>query len=94
MKKKNRIILIIIAIIIVAFPLIFIGGEFVGADSQAEYIINSINPHYKPWFNGFSLELSPEMETFLFSFQAAVGAGVVGYILGYFKGKKNEKRVQ
>lgn len=96
MLKKN-IILIIVALIIVAFPLIFIkDAEFAGADGLAEDAVMEINPDYEPWFEPI-LELpSGEIESLLFSAQAAIGSGIVCFVLGRMtaKTKKEEKNVK
>ncbi len=61
--------------------------EWVGADEKAEETIKQISPDYKPWFSPVWEPPSGEIETFLFSLQAAVGALVIGYILGYYRGR-------
>jgi len=43
---------------------------------------------YKPWFEPIWEPPNSEIETFLFSLQAAIGAIIVGYFIGYYKGKK------
>lgn len=87
MDRKNMFLLTSVAVLLIAHPLIFIGGEFQGADFLAEELISSINPDFHPWLEKIFPELSGEMETFLFSFQAAAGAGIAGYILGNMRGR-------
>ncbi|HHV26788.1 energy-coupling factor ABC transporter substrate-binding protein [Anaerosalibacter bizertensis] len=88
-SSKKNILLLILALIIVITPLIFKGGsEFAGADDQAEGVIEEINPDYEPWFESLWEPPSGEIESLLFSVQVAIGAGVIGYILGNMKGKK------
>lgn len=88
-SSKKNILLLILALIIVITPLIFKGGsEFAGADGQAEGVIEEINPDYEPWFESLWEPPSGEIESLLFSVQVAIGAGVIGYILGNMKGKK------
>ncbi len=89
---KKNILLIIGVIILTFFPLMMVhktpapdGKEvevFSGADSQAEKMITTINPDYKPWFSPIFEPASGEVETFLFAFQSAVGALFIGYYLG------------
>ncbi|MCG4586012.1 energy-coupling factor ABC transporter substrate-binding protein, partial [Anaerosalibacter bizertensis] len=55
---------------------------------QAEGVIEEINPDYEPWFESLWEPPSGEIESLLFSVQVAIGAGVIGYILGNMKGKK------
>ncbi|MBW4828131.1 MAG: energy-coupling factor ABC transporter substrate-binding protein [Clostridiaceae bacterium] len=88
-SSKKNILLLILAVIIVITPLILKGGsEFEGADDQAEGIIEEINPDYEPWFESLWEPPSGEIESLLFSVQVAIGAGLIGYILGNMKGKK------
>ncbi|MGL4998859.1 MAG: energy-coupling factor ABC transporter substrate-binding protein [Cetobacterium sp.] len=94
MCKKNIFWLVLVVILIVFIPLFIIGGDFAGSDAQAEDLIMSINPTYKPWFENIFPPLGGEMETFLFSLQAAIGAGIVGYIIGNIKGKRYAKNIK
>jgi cobalt/nickel transport protein len=58
-----------------------------GADGLAEDKISEIAPDYEPWFDPIWEPPSGEIESLLFSLQAALGALVIGYYLGYHKGK-------
>jgi len=80
--------LLILAIIALAIlPLIFVRGEYGGADGEAEVAIGELEPDYEPWF-GSIIELpSGEIESLLFVSQAAIGAGVIGYVVGLYKGR-------
>ncbi|WMJ22027.1 energy-coupling factor ABC transporter substrate-binding protein [Paludicola sp. MB14-C6] len=93
MFKKN-LILIIIAVVIAVVPLvIFKNAEFAGADGLAEEAITKIDPNYKPWFEPIIELPSGEVESLLFCTQAAIGAGIMGFIFGRMtaKPKKEEK---
>lgn len=91
-EKNNKLfinlILIAIVIALAAVPF-FIAkdAEFGGADGQAKKAIGEINAGYQPWFNPIYKPASGEIESLLFAVQAAIGAGVIGYGLGYMKGK-------
>lgn len=86
---KTNILLVILAIALIVFPLLANpGAEYGGADGHAEEAITEINPEYEPWFTSFYEPPSGEIESLLFSTQAAFGAGIIGYILGKLKGKK------
>ncbi|MFW6264347.1 MAG: energy-coupling factor ABC transporter substrate-binding protein [Cyanobacteriota bacterium] len=75
-------------ILLSLLPLIFVRSEYGGADGEAEAAISEIQPDYEPWFNPV-LELpSGEIESLLFVSQAAIGAGVIGYVIGLYKGRR------
>lgn len=97
-KKKSypsNLVIIALVIFLAVLPL-FInkGAEFGGADGQAEELITEINPEYTPWFSSIWEPPSGEIESLLFALQAALGAGLIGYYLGYGKGKTSEKKVK
>jgi len=60
-----------------------------GSDDQAEMTIKQISPDYKPWFSPVWEPPSGEIESFLFSVQSAIGAFIVGYVVGKNKGRKD-----
>src|SRR5690349_19887036 len=86
--------LLVLAILALAVaPLIFVrGGEFAGSDDKAEKAITEIQPGYKPWFKSFFEPASGEIESLLFASQAALGAGVVGYAIGLYKGRSQQQK--
>ncbi|ABR30577.1 cobalamin biosynthesis protein CbiN [Thermosipho melanesiensis] len=87
--SKKHIILLSICIILVIFSLLINGGaEFSGADGQAEELIGTIAKDYSPWFSPIWEPPSGEIESLLFSLQAALGAIFIGYYFGYMKGRK------
>lgn len=88
---KKNLILIIIVILISVIPLLTLkNAEFAGADGLAETAITEIAPDYKPWFSPIYEPDSGEIESLLFALQAAIGAGVMGFILGRITAKKGE----
>ncbi|EKE04014.1 MAG: hypothetical protein ACD_20C00118G0004 [uncultured bacterium] len=93
MSKFKNIILIILVIAITAIPL-FIArdAEFAGADGQAKELISSINSNYKPWFKPLWEPPSGEVESLLFTLQAAIGAGFIGYFIGLARGRKGQPK--
>ena len=90
--KKNVILLVLILLIGVV-PLLLVKSEFGGSDDKGEEVIKTIKPNYEPWAKNLIELPGDETESLLFALQAAIGAGVVGYVLGYFKGeRKNAHR--
>ena len=80
--QKNT-VLVILVILLAALPLWLLpGAEFGGADGQAEEAILELDPGYEPWFSPLLEPASGEVESMLFALQAAIGAGVVGFVLG------------
>jgi cobalt/nickel transport protein len=64
-----------------------------GADQQAEQkIVEITGGEYEPWFSPLWEPPSGEIETFLFSLQAALGALAIGYFVGYFRGVREGMR--
>ncbi|MBP1926170.1 cobalt/nickel transport protein [Sedimentibacter acidaminivorans] len=90
MKRSNKnLLLLLVVVVLITSPLIFVkNAEFGGADGQAEGVITEINPNYEPWFSPLLEPASGEIESLLFSLQAAIGAGVIGYFFGLVKGKR------
>lgn len=92
MKNKRvvtNVILILLVIFITIIPFFVAkNGEFGGSDDQAEEAITQIDENYEPWFSPIFEPASGEIESLLFALQAAIGAGVIGFGLGYLKGKK------
>jgi len=88
--KKTNLILILLVVLITAVPLFYHpqGSAFNGADSQGSALIEQEHPDYQVWFEPLWEPPSGEIESLFFALQAAMGAGVLGYALGYLKGKK------
>ena len=83
--------LTIIPLIIVKHPATGPDGKLVqifkGSDDQASIAIKELAPGYKPWFKSIYNSPSPEIDTLLFALQAAIGAGFIGYYVGYSRGR-------
>ncbi|WP_414548121.1 energy-coupling factor ABC transporter substrate-binding protein [Anabaena sp. CCY 0017] len=89
----NNWLLILAVIILAVAPLIFIrDAEFNGADGEAEAAIGEVQPSYEPWFQPVFEPPSGEVESLLFSSQAALGAGVIGYVIGLYKERDRQQR--
>ncbi len=59
--------------------------EWGGADGEAEGVISEITGGtYRPWIDPVWEPPSGEIESLLFSLQAALGGLIIGYFLGYY----------
>jgi len=94
-KMKKVLLLafpIILLIGIVALPMLYLrDAELNGTDDDAVAEIEKINEKYTPWFQSLFQPPSDEIEGMLFALQSALGAGALGYGLGYLKGKSKQK---
>lgn len=94
MKAQNIGLLALVVVLIVVSVLIGShreGAEFAGSDGQAMEAVATLNPDYQPWF-GFIWEPPPEIASGLFALQAALGAGVLGYYLGFKRGQRQGRQ--
>ncbi len=80
-----------ILLILTAFVLIAVANaeSWAGADEKAEEAIKQISPDYEPWFSPIWEPPSGEIESLLFSLQAAIGAFAVGYVVGKNRASRN-----
>lgn len=80
---QKNLILIALVVLLAAFPLFYAkDAEFQGSDGLADEAISEINPDYEPWFSPIFEPKSGEIESLLFALQAAIGAGIIGFITG------------
>ncbi|HOI13261.1 MAG TPA: energy-coupling factor ABC transporter substrate-binding protein [Methanoculleus sp.] len=90
---------ITVAVLIIVFAVVFLiqdgaiqatlgDGEeaWGGADGEAAGIIEASG--YEPWAEPFWTPPSGEIESLLFALQAAIGAVIIGYVFGYWKGSR------
>jgi cobalt/nickel transport protein len=90
--RINTLLLLVVAALAV-LPLVLGLGDhkeepFTGADGEAEAAITELEPDYEPWFTPLYEPPSGEIESALFSLQAALGAGVLAYYFGLRKGRR------
>ena len=85
--KKNILLILVVVLISIAPLFLLKDAEFGGADGLAEEEITNIRADYEPWFSPLVEPASSEIESLLFALQAALGAGVIGFGIGYLKGK-------
>jgi cobalt/nickel transport protein len=88
--------LLVVAVVVLAIAPLFLvrGAEFGGADGEAEAAIQEINPNYQPWFSPLVKPASGEIESLLFALQAGLGAGVIGYVIGLYRGRHEQQASQ
>jgi cobalt/nickel transport protein len=90
---------IIFAVVVVVFAAVFLiqnahiqatlkpGEEsWQGSDDQGSDMILSTG--YHPWISPLWTPPSSEVESLLFSIQSGLGALVIGYFFGYYRGKR------
>lgn len=82
--NKNLLLLSSAAGIVLIALLIQQGSLFEGADALALNAIKDINPTYVPWARPLFQPPSTEVESLMFSLQAAIGAGIMGFIWGRY----------
>ncbi len=86
---KIAIVCLVLCVIIAVIPLTTIkDSEFGGADGAAEEAITKIDEDYEAWYEPILEPPGGETESLLFCLQAALGAGVFGYGLGYLVARK------
>jgi cobalt/nickel transport protein len=93
MNTKHYVILLAIVVAICIAPLILVpNAGFGGADGEAEQAISDTG--YEPWFTSIWEPPSGEIESLLFMLQAAIGALIIGYFIGYERGKRVKKEIK
>lgn len=90
----NNGLLAIAVLLLALFPLVFVRGEYSGSDNQAQDAIQELHPTYVRWFWPLFKPASGEIEGLLFASQAALGAGVLGYVIGRYKGRSEQQLEQ
>jgi cobalt/nickel transport protein len=87
--KMELIVLAILVVFIGAFAYVSSTGnhEWSGSDDQAGNTIDKLTGGtYQPWAHSIWTPPSGEIESLLFALQAAFGAIIIGYFLGYYRG--------
>lgn len=82
----------LLAAALAALPLLILRtAEFQGADDQGREMVHQLDPNYRPWFSPLWEPPGSEIESLLFSLQAALGAGVIGYSIGYLHARRRDR---
>ncbi|ABS55812.1 Cobalt transport protein CbiN [Methanoregula boonei 6A8] len=91
--KKYKLEIIFI-VFIVAFAVLFLyeqntqaQAKWEGSDDQGSAAIEATG--YTPWIQPLWTPPSSEVESLLFSIQSGLGAFVIGYFFGFYRGKRD-----
>jgi cobalt/nickel transport protein len=88
--RSNRTtwLLLSLVILLILLPLFLNpGAAFEGTDALAGAAVAKAQPDMKPWFETIWQLPGGEIESLLFALQAALGAGFIGYYLGFKRGQ-------
>jgi len=82
MVQRRTTIMLLIIIGLIAFPLIFESKAVSAPSSDDQGPTWILSTGYVPWIHPIWTPPNSDMEAGLFALQAALGAGIMGYIFG------------
>lgn len=89
MKKRNIVIILLIAIILIAFVPLFAlkDAEFGGSDDAGSTVVEEVDSSFEPIAaplieNNLGGELPGEVESMLFCVQTGIGVGIIAFCMG------------
>lgn len=89
-SRSSWLLLLGIVLMIVAPLVAHSRSLFTGTDTRGTAAISTVDPGYKQWVRNLWTPPKGEVESFLFALQAALGAGIVGYVVGTKRRIKTE----
>ncbi|RBY78339.1 energy-coupling factor ABC transporter substrate-binding protein [Geodermatophilus sp. TF02-6] len=95
-RRLVTVLLVLGVVALFAVPLALDRGrsDYSGTDSQVTAVVEQGDPDYRPWFSSVFTPSSSEVESGLFALQAALGGGVLGYVLGRLRGRRLAERAR
>ena len=82
MIQRRTAIMLLIIIVLVAFPLLFESKAVSAPSSDDQGPAWILSTGYIPWVHPLWEPPNSDMEAGLFALQAALGAGIMGYVFG------------
>lgn len=95
MRRSIVNLLLLAAAVLVLGVALFVGvgkGDFAGTDATATDEIGAVAPDYQPWYEPVWVQPGGEIESGLFALQAAIGGGIVGFVLGVYRERRKASR--